>query len=457
MLVEVTQGRLINGGAGNSSLVKGVSTDSRQVAPESVFFALSGENFDGHEYVADAARAGAAAVVVSKNVDAGGIAVVQVEDTLVALGALAAWWRAEHQSVPVTVVVGSSGKTTTKEMAGEILARFKKTLSTRGNFNNLVGLPLTMFELQTSHEAAVLELGMNCPDENRKLMEIAQPDCVLLTNINHAHIGMFKSVRAHYEAEAEPVRYAPDDANLIINEDDLLSQQAYNEFGANRKVWKYSLDHPAEFYAKDIKPMLPFGYRFMLCSAQGQQAEVTLQMFGRHNVANAVGAAAIAAYHGISLEDAAEQLSLFRPRYNRSEIELLNGYLLVKDYYNAIPAAVISALRSLPDMEISGRKYAVLGDMLELGDHEVELHEQVAEAAAKAGLEKLFTVGDRGRIINAKATELGMNAQHYGSMEALADDVRTELKAGDLLFIKGSRALKLERLYDLLKNPVTTH
>lgn len=452
-LVEVVSGRLVKDDRREPDVISGVTTDSRHSKTGDVFFALTGANFDGHEFVETAVKAGVQALVVSRPFEASGVAIVEVKNATQALGDLAGWWRREFKT-PVAAVVGSSGKTTTKEMAGEILTRYFNTLTTKGNLNNLVGLPQTLFGLQASHQAVVLELGMNVPDENRRLMEIAQPDCVVLTNINHAHIGMFESPRAHYEAEAEPVRFASADALLVINADDLFSRQAYEEFGDNRRVWYYSTEKKAEFYATDIEAMRPFGYQFTLRNAAGDSADVTLKMFGRHNVSNAVAAAAIAGFFGISLEDAAEQLTMFRPRYNRSEVEEIDGFFLIKDYYNAIPAAVISALQSLDDLDIPGRRFAVLSDMMELGDHERQFHEDVAEAAVSAGLTRLYTIGDRGKIISDRAIVLGMDAVHYDNMESLAADLRQELKRGDLILVKGSRSMRLERLYDMLKTSV---
>lgn len=454
-LIEAVNGSLVADERADPDVISGVTTDSRAVKPGDVFFALSGESFDGHDFIETVIGAGAQAVVVSKPVQAPGVAVVQVEDTLAALGALAAWWRKQLKT-SVAAVVGSSGKTTTKEMAGETLSRYYETLTTKANLNNLIGLPQTLFRLQASHQAAVLELGMNMPDENRQLMKIAQPNCVVLTNINHAHIGMFESIRAHYEAEAEPIRYAAPDALLIVNKDDPLSVQAVEEYGAGRKIWWYSTQQPADFYAEKIESCRPFGYEFTLRNAQGDTADVTLKLFGRHNIANAVAAAATAAYFNISLEDAAEQLSMFHPRYNRSEVEEIDGYFVVKDYYNAIPAAVISALRSLSDLEVTGRRYAVLGDMMELGDHEKNFHESVAEAAALAGLTRLYTIGERGMIIFNRARALGMDVVHFDEVGPLAAALKQELQRGDLLLIKASRALQLERLYELLKQPVAS-
>lgn len=435
-------------------VISGVSTDTRSVKPGDCFFALSGETFDAHDFVSIAVREGASVVVVHRddiNVDAS-IPVIKVADTLEALGNLAKHWRTKHKNIPVVALVGSSGKTTTKEMAGEIVSRYKNSIVTPGNLNNLIGLPQTIFGINSGTEAVVLELGMNVPDENRKLTELSQPNAVLLTNINHAHIGMFESAEAHFEAESEPVKYAPDTATLIINADDELSQKAYAKYGGSRKALHFSIEKSADYFAKNIRTMRPYGYKFELCNKAGDSADVNLKVFGKHNISNAVAAAAIADQFGISLYDTAEQLSLFRPRLNRSEVEEINGWFLVKDYYNAIPAAVILALDSLKDFQVSGKKFAVLGDMRELGQFEEHFHHEVGKKAASSGIDNIYTIGNSGKLIyDAAVKAKAPHVEHAKDMESLASILKSQLKPGDLLFIKGSRALKLEKLYELLK------
>jgi UDP-N-acetylmuramoyl-tripeptide--D-alanyl-D-alanine ligase len=435
--------------------ITSISTDTRSLKPGDCFVALKGENFDAHDFLHQAIDAGATTLIVHHSPSTTtpippNILVLLVPDTLVALGQIANTWRSRFQ-IPVAGVVGSSGKTTTKEMAAEIVSSAMPTLSTRGNLNNLIGLPRMLFELNDTHRAAVLELGMNLPDENRRLVEIADPDTILLTNITHAHVGMFGSHEAHYEAEAEAIRYAPERATLIMNADDEKSAKARQQYAGNRMVLTFGVENPADLTARNIQKQTPYGYTFELHGNGFTGEVVNLQVFGRHNVANAVAAAALARSFDVGPGYIAQQLSAFRPRLNRSEVEQIDGWYLVKDYYNAIPNAVQLALESLADFQVPGRRFAVLGDMMELGDFERMYHEQVGQAAARAGLHRLFTLGQRGAIIHETAAASGADAVHLPDVETAAHHLKQQLQPGDLLLLKGSRLMKLERLHELLK------
>lgn len=434
--------------------IRSVSTDSRTLSEGDCFVALRGENFDGHEFLGQAVTRGASALVVERPArQYESLPQFVVPDTLAALGALARAWRMKFPDLPVAAVVGSSGKTTTKEMAAEILGASRRTLSTQGNLNNLIGLPHTLFRLSAEHESAVLELGMNVPDEARRLVEIAQPSLVALTNIRDAHIGMFGSQEALYEGETESLRFAPPGADFIMNADDPLSRRALRECTQGHRVMLFSVEEgtEADYWASEIQPFAPYGYRFRLHEkGNGEGSPVELHTFGRHNVANAVAAAAVARWFGISLSEIAECLTAFRPRLNRSEVEHIHGWWVLKDYYNAVPSAVKAALASLADFSVPGRRFAVLGDMRELGDFEAEAHTQVGEVAAAAGLDRLYTIGDRARLIQKAAAERGAQAEHFEDLDTLAARLASELRSGDLLLIKGSRLMRLERLYAIL-------
>lgn len=430
-----------------------VSTDSRTVQPGDIFFALVGESFDAHDFLQDVAAAGAQVIVVSKDVPApGGVAVVQVKDTLTALGDLAAWWRGKNAHVPVLAVVGSSGKTTTKEMLAHIVGASRNLLWTQGNLNNLIGLPHTLFALEPEHEVMVLELGMNVPEENRRLTQIAQPNGLLLTNINHAHCGMFESLDAHFEAEAEPLTAISYECLVILNRDDELSMKAWDRFGGAQKTTHFAVDGPADYRVSEIRQVEPFGYGLTVAGPGGETARLNLPVFGRHNIANAVAALAGAAFLGVSLAEAAQRLESFKPGLSRSEVEQVGGIWVVKDYYNAIPAAVISTLESLADMHVAGRRLVVLGGMNELGEHELKYHREVADAASGAGIDHLLTYAAKGRMIAERALELGQRTTHFDDLPALAESILNEAKPGDLLLIKGSRSLRLEKLFDLIKS-----
>ncbi len=438
--------------------IRSVSTDSRSVGEGECFVALRGEDFDAHDFVDQAVSRGITSLVAERAFPQHA-AVTQfvVPDSLVALGQMAAAWRGKFPDLPVAALVGSSGKTTTKEMTADILGASKRTLSTQGNLNNLIGLPHTLFRMSWEHEAAILELGMNVPDEARRLVEIAQPGLVALTNIRDAHVGMFGTMEALYHGETESLRFSRPDADLVMNADDPMSIRAREECARGRRVILFSADARrgeaggADIWVTGVEAMAPYGYRFKLHErGAGESWAVELHGFGRHNVENAAAAAAVARWFGIPLSAVAESLSAFAPRLNRSEVAQVHGWWVLKDYYNAIPSAVKSALSSLADFSVPGRRFAVLADMKELGDFETEAHRQVGEAAAAAGLDRLYTIGERAKIISETAAALGTDTKHCPDLQSAAELLADELRPGDLLLIKGSRTMHLERLFAML-------
>ena len=432
-VLAATGGRLVGEWAGPMG---GVSTDSRTLAAGDAYVALRGETHDGHTFVAQAAAGGAGLLVVDRKDAAAGAPQLVVADTLVALGALARAWRrkvAAKTGVKVAAVVGSSGKTTTKEMAAEIIGASMPTLSTQGNLNNLVGLPMTLFRLTEEHRAAILELGMNQPGEAKALVEIAEPDLVCLTNIRDAHVGMFGSLEALYEGECESLRYAPETAHFLMSLDDKLSVKAYKQYSLkgpfSRPTQLYSAMSSRDAYSDTehscdgafvdlIVAVAPYGYQFRLRTGSSNEHHVVeLRVFGRHNTGNASAAAATASWFGVAGADIAARLTAFRPRLNRSEVEQHDGWWVLKDYYNAIPSAVESALGSMADFHLppGGRRLAVLGDMMELGDFEREAHERVGRFAAAAGLARLICVGDRSRWTRDAAEAAGARRRAGGA------------------------------------------
>lgn len=436
--------------------ISAVSTDTRSLRPGDCFVALRGDNFDGHDYIARAVEAGAGVVVTEFRTEAAGdVPQLVVPDTLHALGEMARLWRYENRHVPAAAIVGSNGKTTTKEMTAALLAPDHRALVTTGNLNNLVGVPRMLFALEAGHDAAVLEAGMNQPGELLRLVGIIQPQCVALVNITNAHVGNFGSQEALFQAKCDALRAAPEDAVLVMNADDNQSRRARVEHAGNRRVVTFGLGEGAEVRAADVRPLQPFGYAFRLHAGDGAGAhDVRLSVFGRHNVMNALCAAAIARFLGVGAADIAARLTDFRPGLNRSEVEEIAGWHMVKDYYNASPAAVENALRSLADFHVPGRRYAVLGDMLELGELEREYHEHIGRVAAACGLELLVTVGGRGALIHDAASAAGQRTAHCADADEAAALLGNLLAAGDLVLVKGSRLMKLERVYELLKeNP----
>lgn len=448
-IARATGGEL-HGPAGDIEVTR-VSTDTRTIESGDCFVALRGERLDGHDYLDQAVARGAATLVVERYFpEHAGLAQIVVSDTLFALGEIARAWRLQNLAIPAVALAGSSGKTTTKEMAARIIGASRPFLATTGNLNNLIGLPHMLFQLDPAHKAAILELGMNTPGELQRLVEIVQPQCVCMTNITNAHIGKLGSQENLYQAKAEALRYSSENVTLLLNSDDPLSRRARGEYARGRRVISFGIAETADVHAVDVEPMKPYGYRFMLV-AGGASAPVELRIFGRHNVYNALGAAAIATYFGIPPEEIAHSLSTFEAIGNRSAVEDVDGWTVVKDYYNASPAAVELALRSLADFNVSGRRFAVLADMLELGEMEESYHRAMGALAARSGIAKLFTLGDRGRWISEAASAEGLATKHCSSVEEVAAELRPLLRPGDLLLIKGSRLMKLEALYEILK------
>lgn len=446
-------------GAIEDIVIDNVSTDSRKLRAGDLFVALKGPNFDGHHFVGDAARAGAKALIVDHRrvLPDSVIPQLVVADTLHALGEIARLWRQRMNHVKIAVVVGSSGKTTVKEMAAEIVRKAYPALATEGNLNNLVGVPLTLFRLEPAHRAAIIELGMNAPGELRRLTEIVAPDCVVLTNIRNAHVGMFSSPEDLYLAKCESLRYAPREATFILNADDPASQRAWHEWAQDHRTIRFGYAPEADVRASDVRSRIPYGYSFDLHVRGKQFVRAELHMFGQHNVANALAAVAVATDFGVDLSVCVEVLRAFRSAQNRSEVEEISGVFFVKDYYNASPAAVEAALLSLNDFCVSGRRFAVLADMLELGAWEMQYHQQVGETAARqAGLTKLYCYGPRSVATAQAAQAAGLTAEHFDDIELLGQSLAAELRRGDLVLIKGSRLMKLERVYDYLKGVLQT-
>lgn len=429
-----------------------VSTDSRTLKQGDCFVALKGNALDGHDFVPQAVRAGAACLVVERPFpEYADTTQILVRDTLHALGEIARLWRSKLDGVKIAVFVGSSGKTTAKEMAAKIIGASMPTLATQGNLNNLIGVPQMIFQIQPSHKAAILELGMNMAGELRRLVEITSPHCVAMTNISNAHIGMFSSQEDLFQAKTDSLKWSPEESVLVMNTDDPLSRRAREDFARGRQVVNFGYGEDAQVTAREVERLVPFGYRFRLAAGGDGDVLVNLHIFGRHNIMNALAAAAVAKFFGVALPDIAAGLDGFRTAANRSEVEEVNGWFIVKDYYNASPAAVEQALLGLEDFSVPGRRFAVLGDMLELGAWERMYHTQVGTVAAGVGLSKLFTVGMRGAHIGAAALAKGQPSEHFADAESVAARLKEELRPGDLLLIKGSRLMKLEKIYELLK------
>ena len=436
-------GRLI----GPDGPFSGVSTDSRTVNPGELFVALSGPRFNGEDYVAAALARGAVGVVVRSEQVA--TSQIVVDDTLAALASSARAWR-EGFAIPVVGVAGSNGKTTVKELISSILSQAGPCLSTRGNLNNHIGVPLTLFRISAAHRFAVVEMGADRAGEVATLVRIGRPTIGIITNAGAEHLAGFGSLEGVARAEGEMVAGLQPDAAAIINHDDPFALLWKNMTPAC--VSTFGLQPGADFTAGWIRTTIDASgcvTQFTLHAPRGS-VPVELHLAGRHNLINALGAAAAASAAGVGLTDIARGLAAMRPVPGRLQFKrTANGAWIIDDSYNANPSSVQAAIEVLA--ELAGHRWLVFADMGELGDYAADSHAQVGVWAKAAGIERLFATGPEAR--RAVAT-FGAGGRWFSDTAALANGVGAELarvepgfSATDVrLLVKGSRLNHLEHV-----------
>lgn len=446
-VAEATGGRLIRNGI--DVKVQGICTDSRVLQPGELFIPLRGPNFDGHDFLAQAAQLGAAACLSEETVGGLPLPIILVPDTLKALGDLAAALRNRFNR-PVIGITGTTGKTTTKEMLASILGRTGEGLKSVGNFNNLIGVPLTLFELRPDHQWAVVELGMSERGEIARLTDIASPTIGIITNIGRAHLETLGGIEAVARAKGELFANLPAGGTAVVNADDEQVRRLPVANGVNRLL--FGCTEQAEVRADHISAhngVVDFNLHLA-----GEQRRIRLPLPGRHNVMNALAAAAAAWVLEAGIDDIAAGLEAFVPCPGRMElVELADDILILDDSYNANPLSVRAALDALHDMGRATRRIALLGDMLELGNAAHDLHHEVGRIAA-ACVDRLFVFGELAREIGHGAAEAGLAEEQIEVAEdhaAVAARLRELLQPGDRLLVKGSRGMRLEKVVGLLK------
>ncbi len=437
----------------------GVSTDTRTLAPASLFVALRGDRHDAHDFLAEAGRAGAAAAVVAESRAAAlsgtGLPLVAVPDTLAALGALARFHR-QRFDLPVVGVTGSNGKTTTREMLAAILGTRGPTLKPEGNLNNEVGVPLTLLRLAPEHRAAVVEMGMNHAGEIARIAAVAGPRVGLVTNASAAHLEGLGTVDAVAAAKAELYGALPPDGVAVANADDPRMLRHARESGRRLLTFAAGRRGRADVVVLEILSHGPEGLAFLL-GVGNRALEVRLPLVGEHNAANAAAAAAAAVALGCSDREIVRGLAEVRPLGRRLRVERLrSGLGLLDDCYNANPASMSAGLRTLVALAAAdgARPAAVLGDMLELGPAEGEAHRALGAEAAGAGIRPLAFFGPRSRAGREAAVAAGVpeeDAFHTEDVEALVAWARERLGPGRVALVKASRGMKLERLVEALR------
>ena len=446
--IEPVNGVLLSGDP--ERVISGISTDTREIEKGEVFIALKGENFDGHNFIPAAALKGAACIVIDdetkvpENPDA---AVIKVGDCLQALGDFARFWRHQH-SAQVVSITGSMGKTTTKEMTACILEKGDETLKNEGNFNNLIGLPFTLLRLNNTHKRAVLEMGMNHFDEIRRLTQISDPDIGVITNVGPVHLEGVKDIQGVARAKTEMIEeIRPESRVILFGDDDILMKEA-SRF--SRDFFTFGLGPENDLSADRIEHLKSGGMTYRL-RYRNESIPVELEVTGMHNLINSLAAASVAVCMKEKLENIAEGLIRFKGVKGRLITDVLpDDILLLDDTYNSNPSSLKAALDVAK--EKAGRKRRIivgLGEMLELGDETVRAHIQAGKLVKETGAEFLFAIGAHAQQLLTGAIEAGFPSERTfesKSRHEMVERMNDVMEKGDLVLLKGSRMMGLEKV-----------
>lgn len=428
----------------------GISTDSNKILGDELFFALKGERLDGHNFISDAFDRGARGAVVERNgyESKNGKIIIRVPSTFKALGDVARAWRNKFEQLRLGAITGSNGKTTTKEMASSILSLRYSVLKNQGNFNNLVGLPLTLLNLADHHDAAIVELGMNDFGEIRRLTEICNPDVGAITNIGKAHLEKLGSVEGVSKAKGELVERFDEANSFVVNMDD----PSIRKMAASTRCKKISYgisSRRVHISARDITTEGFSAIRFKM-RIDGKEFPTRIRGIGTHNVMNALCASGIALALGCSDEEIQAGLERYSPVYMRMEVlDSPFGFKIVNDTYNANPDSMRRSIEALTTLKQDGRTIAVLGDMLELGSKSRSEHKMLGQFLRELGVDYLITFGNFARhtLDGFKGKSAGHHAEEY---DDAVEKLRDYAKPGDVVLIKGSRGMKMENIIQRL-------
>ncbi len=445
-IAGIVSGRISGGREAEGLEISGVSTDSRTISPGELFVALKGERFDGHDFVRHAASKGAAAALVSQYVDRpDGFPIISVDDTLRALGELAAGWRRRFDPT-VVAVTGSNGKTTVKEMISSILSLSHPILKSEGNLNNLIGVPMTLFQLTKEHVYLVLELGTSRFGEIRRLSEISAPQVGVITNIGPSHLEFFGDLNGVAREKGDLLQFV---RTAVLNADDPFTPKLRGRVRGD--MFTFGLSEKADVRAEEVE-FTGEGMRFSISIRGERIGKVKLSALGTHNVLNALASACAAWSVGIKPQEIIEGLSGFTPPHMRSElIELEGGITLINDAYNSNPRSLEAAVEILIKIGDGRRKVIVLGDMLELGEQEDELHRQAGEMILKADPDIVITVGERSKLIAELSLKFGKPTLHFNTSEEASSRICDLIEPGDVVLLKASRAMRFEKILETIR------
>lgn len=447
-------GRIISGD--RRTVFYGLSSDSRKIKEGEIFIALRGDRFDGHDFIPEVIKKGATGVIMEQGVALGfpvgkTPCIIGVRDCLTALGDFARHWRRQHK-VLVAVITGSAGKSSVKEMAASILGREAKTLKNQGNLNNLIGMPLTILRMEDDDRMAVLEMGMNRPGEIARLTEIADPDIGLINNVAKAHLEGVGDIMGVAKAKTELIEKISPESKIALNGDDKFLMKAASRY--SREMITFGLSDGNDIRAGNIRSLGKDGMSFDLLYRM-DSVPVKIRVPGLQNVANSLAASAIGIFMNMSLDQIARGLEEFEGIEGRLKvIHLDDDIILIDDTYNSNPLSVNAAIDSVAEIA-SGRRVIIgLGEMLELGDESVNAHFEAGEKVAELGGSHLFAIGEhaadiiKGAVKNGFSPEKSVIVESWVEMARRIEDI---LEKGDLILLKGSRRIGLERVSNRLE------
>lgn len=446
-IISAVDGICIHEGLVNEP-IEVITTDSRSEVVNGLFVPLRGDRFDGHHFIEGVYKKGAIATLTMEDqVSDPHLWTIKVKDTREALLDLGRYYR-NLFTLPVVGVTGSVGKTSTKEMIAAVLSGKWHVHKTEGNFNNEIGLPLTLFKMNTSHEAAVIEMGMNHFDEIHRLSLTAMPEVAVITNIGTSHIENLGSREGILKAKLEILDGLNPEGLLVVNGDnDLLGQMDEVSF---KKV-TYGLDRKNDYYAEMITN--EGEYTTAKITTPQYTFHIRIKALGEHMVYNTLAAIAVAQHLGLNEDEIQKGLKSYTPAKMRMHIETYDNQItVIDDTYNASPDSMEAALKVLKAYEKKRRKMAVLGDMFEMGEFAPELHKKVGTFAAEVGIDRIYAVGDLAKYIYEGAKEQGITpVWYYPTKEAFVEAMETELQAGDTVLFKASRGMHFEEMLEAVR------
>ena len=453
-MADAVGGKILCGTA--ETLVSRVCTDSRQAQAGDLFFAIKGDKFNGHDFLGELAAKKVAVVVIARARQPGKLpdcAVIIVDDPRVALGRLATAYRAQF-TLPVIAVGGSNGKTTTKELIAAVLRQKFSTLWSEASFNNDIGVPLTLLQLTAVHQVAVLETGTNHPGELAPLVKMVQPKLGVITNIGREHLEFFGDLAGVAQEEGALAELLPVAGKLFLNGDDEWSTQIAKR--ATAKVARVGLNEGNCWRATGVR-FDKRGMSFKVIVAKPElSGDYWINLLGRHQVVNALFAIAIGAELGLAREDIQRGLAECQPAKSRLQLWEAGGVTVLDDCYNANADSMLAALQVLSELFCKGHRLAVLGDMAELGATSAAAHAEIGRFAAELGVGQLLAVGKNANVMAAAARAAGLNrVLEFADVEAVATGIKSLVKPGDVVLLKASRSVKLERVAEVLKMEVS--